>query len=78
MFYSGIDLHSDNCYITTVDDNGVTIKQQRVDNSPHMLLDYFHFLNGQHTAVVESTMGWYWLDDLLQDNNIELVLAHAK
>jgi transposase len=78
MFYSGIDLHSDNCYITTVDDTGITVKQQRVENSPVMLLDYFHSLAGQHTAVVESTMGWYWLDDLLQDNNIELVLAHAK
>jgi len=25
MYYSGIDLHSDNCYITTVDDTGAVI-----------------------------------------------------
>jgi len=22
--------------------------------------------------------GWYWLNDLLEDHGIELVLAHAK
>jgi transposase len=27
---------------------------------------------------VESTTGWYWLNDLLEANGIELVLAHAK
>jgi transposase len=29
-------------------------------------------------AVVESTTGWYWLDDLLKTFGVELVLAHAK
>lgn len=78
MFYSGIDLHWDNCYITTVDDTGAIVKQQRVVNSPEMLLNYFRSMDGPHRSVVESTMGWYWLDDLLEDNGIELVLAHAK
>jgi transposase len=78
MYYSGIDLHSDNCYITTVDDNGSVVKQQRIENISEHILDYFHSLPGDHQAVVESTTGWYWLNDLLQDNGIELVLAHAK
>jgi transposase len=78
MYYSGIDLHSNNCYITTIDESGSFVKQQRVENSNELLLDYFHSLPGPHQAVVESTTGWYWLNDLLQDNGIELVLAHAK
>jgi hypothetical protein len=78
MYYSGIDLHSDNSYITTVDETGTVVKQQRVDNCDKHILDYFHSLPGEHQAVVESTTGWYWLNDLLQDNDIELVLAHAK
>ena len=78
MYYSGIDLHSDNCYMTTIDDTGVVIKQQRVENISELVLDYFHSLPGPHQAVVESTTGWYWLNDLLQDNGIELILAHAK
>lgn len=78
MYYSGIDLHSDNCYITTIDDDGMVVKQQRVENSNEIVLNYFHSLPGTHIAVVESTTGWYWLNDLLSDHNIELVLAHAK
>jgi transposase len=78
MYYSGIDLHSDNCYITTIDDNGVIVKRERVENNNTLVLDYFHSLPGTHQAVVESTTGWYWLNDLLQDNDIDLVLAHAK
>jgi transposase len=78
MYYSGIDLHRDNCYMTTIDDSGAIVKQQRVENISELVLDYFHSIPGDHQAVVESTTGWYWLNDLLQDNGIELVLAHAK
>ena len=78
MYYSSVDLHSDNCYITTLDDNGSVVKQRRIKNSAEHILDYFHSLPGDHQAVVESTTGWYWLNDLLQDNDIELILAHAK
>jgi transposase len=78
MYYSGIDLHSDNSYITTVDESGTVVKRKRVENNNELVLDYFHSLPGPHQAVVESTTGWYWLNDLLGDNNIELVLAHAK
>ena len=78
MYYSGIDLHSDNSYITTVDESGAVVKRQRVENNNELVLDYFHSLPGSHQAVVESTTGWYWLNDLLGDHGIELVLAHAK
>ena len=78
MYYSGIDLHSDNSVISTIDENGTVVKQQRVENIDEHLLGYFHSLPGPHQAVVESTTGWYWLNDLLSDHDIELVLAHAK
>lgn len=78
MYYSGIDLHRDNCFITTVNDIGTIVKQQRVENSEMLILNYFHSLGSSHTAVVESTTGWYWLNDLLEANGVELVLAHAK
>ena len=78
MYYSGIDLHSDNCYITTVDEQGTIVKQVRVTNDGEIILDYFQSIGQSHLAVVESTTGWYWLNDLLEDHGIELVLAHAK
>lgn len=78
MYYSGIDLHTDNSFITTQDDSGSVVKQVRADNVDQDILAYFHSLPGSHIAVVESTSGWYWLNDLLEANGIELVLAHAK
>jgi transposase len=77
-YYSGIDLHSDNCYITTIDSQGMVCKEQRMPNSELRITLYFRSLPGEHAAVVESTTGWYWLNDLLESLGIELVLAHAK
>jgi len=78
MYYSGIDLHKDNCFITTIDDAGTVIKQSKVPNTDLAILNYFFDLGKDHRAVVESTSNWYWLSDLLHDHGIELVLAHAK
>ena len=78
MFYSGIDLHKDNCFITTVDDGGQIVKQERLRNVPEIILAYFTSLLGPQKVVVECTAGWYWLNDLLEERGIELVLAHAK
>lgn len=77
-YYSGIDLHSDNCYITTIDSDGKICKEQRVPNAELRITSYFNSLPGEHSAVVESTTGWYWLNDLLESIGIDLVLAHAK
>ena len=78
MFYSGIDLHRDNSMITTINDSGAVIKQQKMPNDELAILNYFFSMGRQHRAVVEATANWYWLSDLLNDHGIELVLAHAK
>lgn len=78
MFYSGFDLHKDNSLVTTFDNRGEIVKQERLRNVPEIILGYFAPLKGPHKAVVECTAGWYWLNDLLEANGIELVLAHAK
>ncbi len=78
MFYSGIDLHKDISWITTIDENGVVVQQVKLPNDPVYILNHFQGLSGHHKAVVESTSNWYWLSDLLRENGIEFVLAHAK
>jgi len=78
MYYSGIDLHKDNCFITTIDGAGTVIKQSKLTNTDPAILNYFFDLGIDHRAVVESTSNWYWLSDLLHDHQIELTLAHAK
>ena len=78
MFYTGIDLHKFTSYLTTVDSSGAIVKQENLKNVAHNFVQYFRSLPGEHKATVESTMTWYWLNDLLSSLNISLVLAHAK
>lgn len=77
MFYSGIDQHKRDCLITTYDEAGHRVKQQRVANSREQLRRYFAQFKGPHQAVVESTGCWYWLADLLDELGVDLILAHA-
>ena len=78
MYYTGIDLHKFTSYLTTVDSSGAIAKQENLKNVAHNFVQYFSSIPGEHKATVESTMTWYWLNDLLTSMNIPLVLAHAK
>jgi transposase len=78
MYYTGIDLHKFTSYLTTVDSSGTIIKQENLKNVAHNFVQYFNSIPGEHKTTVESTMTWYWLNDLLSSMNIPLVLAHAK
>jgi transposase len=78
VYYTGIDLHKLTSYLTTVDSKGKIIKQKNIKNVDHNFVQYFDSIPGKHLATVESTMTWYWLNDLLTTLKIPLVLAHAK
>lgn len=78
MYYTGIDLHKFTSYLTTVDSVGNIVKQQNIKNVDHNFVQYFNSIPGEHKTTVESTMTWYWLNDLLDSLKIPLVLAHAK
>ena len=78
MYYTGIDLHRITSYLTTVDSSGKITKQSEIKNVKHNFVQYFSSLGKHNIATVESTMTWYWLNDLLASLKIPLVLAHAK
>ena len=78
MYYTGIDLHKFTSYLTTVDSSGMIVKQADIKNVNHNFVRYFSDLGNENITTVESTMTWYWLNDLLSSMNIPLVLAHAK
>lgn len=78
MYYTGIDLHKFTSYLTTVDSVGKIIKQADLKNVDYNFINYFNSIPGKHKTTVESTMTWYWLNDLLTSINIPLTLAHAK
>jgi transposase len=78
MYYSGIDQHKLFSYITTVDSDGKIIKEAKLNNNSFEILNYFNSLGKEHIATVETTGGWYWMNDLLSSLGITLKLAHAK
>jgi transposase len=78
MFYSGIDQHKLFSYITTVDSDGIIIKEAKLNNNNFDILNYFSSIGKEHSATVETTGGWYWINDLLSSQGIKLTLAHAK
>jgi transposase len=78
MYYTGIDLHKSFSHLTTVDEKGVVVEQQKIYNHPDKIIKYFQRLGDTHKAVVESTNGWYWIADLLHGNGIEMVLANTN
>lgn len=78
MLYTGIDLHKDNCFLTTINEAADIVSQEIVRNEETEILNYFFSQGNSHKAVVESTSNWYWLSDLLTNHGIELSLAHAK
>jgi len=78
MYYSGIDLHKDNSFITTVNKSGKIVKQERIANDKSLIIEHFKSMGSKHKTVVETTSSWYWLSDVLQENKIDVKLAHAK
>ena len=74
--YCGIDLHSNNCVISVINDKDKRLLEVKVDNDPELVLKalsrYKRHLKG---VAVESTYNWYWLVDALQTagHHVDLV-----
>jgi len=77
IYYTGIDQHKRSSYLTTVDAAGDIVRSQKLKNNPDAIRAYFRTLGGEHDVTVESTTGWYWMNDLLSSEDIDLSLAHA-
>ena len=54
MFYSGIDQHKLFSYITTVDSDGIIIKEAKLNNNNFDILNYFSSIGKEHSATVET------------------------
>lgn len=76
MVYAGIDLHRRFSQIAVVDQEGELLKSDRVDNDLGKFSEFFDGLNRPVEVVIEATGNWFWLLDLLEENNIEATLAH--
>lgn len=77
-FYAGIDLHSNNNYIGTIDGKGRIVFQKKNHNNLEAILKTFEPFKEQiQGIVVESTFNWYWLVDGLMDADYKVHLANT-
>ena len=76
MVYVGIDLHRKSSQLCALDESGEQLLSRRVVNEPEALLAVLDRLPGRPTVALEAGFGWEWLADLLDEQGLELHLAH--
>lgn len=78
FWYAGIDLHKNYAYVTIMDKLGYIQHQGRFDNQKKQLVPALTQSQTPIQAIIESTYGWYWLGEALENAKIPYVLAHPK
>jgi transposase len=78
MNYIGIDLHKKFSQFTVLNEEGEVLDREKVDNQEETIISYLNNFDQPGKAVIEATFAWGWLADLLNDNRIEVMLAHPQ
>lgn len=78
QLYAGIDLHSNNLVVATVDKSGKRMGHRRLSCTLDVVLEYLsQDVAGKIKEIaVESTFNWYWLVDGLKDAGYHVKLAN--
>lgn len=75
--YGGIDLHSNNCVVTLIDEEGGHVMRKRIENDLSKMIALLEpYRNELAGLVVESTYNWYWLVDGLMEAGFKVHLAN--
>src|SRR5512147_630641 len=76
--YIGIDLHRRRSVIVRTTDTGDVLEAVQITNSPLALAEVMTRAGEHPEVVLESTYGWYWAVDVLQELSCEpgVHLAH--
>jgi transposase len=77
QMYAATDLHSQNNYMAIIDEEGRKIFTRKLPNERGAILGALNqhkkFIVG---VVVESTFNWYWMADMLMDEEYRVHLAN--
>jgi len=77
--YGAFDLHSNNNNLGIIDSNDKRIYKKKLPNDPQTILTTLEpYKDNLEGLVVESTYNWYWLVDLLMDNDYKVHLANPS
>jgi transposase len=78
-YYAGIDLHSNNLWLSVLDEEGRAVFEKRLPNDVGVVDASLSRWAGElESVVVESTYNWYWLVDGLEQAGYSVELAHAN
>lgn len=78
QLYGGIDLHSNNCVVTLLDEKGQKVLGKRIENDLTKMIALLEPYRNEITGlVVESTYNWYWLVDGLMESEFKVHLANT-
>ena len=75
--YVGIDLHRRSATIYRMSKEGDVLGCVRIPSQPFELAQAMEPAGPEPEVVLESTYGWYWAADVLQDLGAHVHLAHA-
>jgi transposase len=75
--YVGIDLHRRSSTIYRMAEEGEVLGCVRIPSQPDELAQAMADAGESPEVVLESTYGWYWAADLLEDLGANVHLAHA-
>ncbi len=74
---SGIDLHSNSSQVAIIDDQLNRVFDRKLANDPKVILNAFApYRERLKGIVIESTLNWYWLADLLIEKGYAVHLAN--
>ncbi len=76
MKYVGIDFHKSYSFITEMDEAGVIGRQVKLSNDHKTLQGYLNTLAAPTKIAIEATCNWYYFYELIEDHDLEVVLAH--
>jgi transposase len=76
MIYAGIDLHRRRSQIAALDAEGRELLSRRITNDPRVFRALLDELGSAVKVALEASYGWEWLAELLEDEQVELHLAH--
>lgn len=77
--YCGIDLHSNNHWLTVIDEADRRVFERRLGNDIALTLAALEPYRTRLTAVaVESTFNWYWLVDALMEEGYPVKLVNTS
>jgi transposase len=77
--FIGIDIHRKYIVACVMDEGGAVARSERISlEELDELVEFFGSFDPGTEVVLEATMGWMWLTDLMESMGLKVTLAHMQ